>query len=117
MGAMTIGTTKSFVNLPGRCKICVVSAAGSSSYATGGDTIDLSTAGTLGVAEGFQAVTAVIPCDVAAAADDVYRLQYVGATAATGVVKFRDLGAAADAEVTATTNLSTKTWTFLVVGY
>jgi hypothetical protein len=117
MGAMTVGTVKGSTSLSGRMKMVVVSVAGSTSYATGGDTIDLSTTGTLGAADGFTGVTAVIPGDVAAAADDVYRLQYVGATAATGLIKMRDLAAASDAEVTNATNLSTKTWTLTVFGY
>lgn len=120
MGTFAAPTVK--ISAPvGNAKIAVVSCAGSSSYATGGDTLDLSS-GSSGFNNKFDAfaeVFAVTQVAIGAAADDIYDCKFVPAAAgapATGLVKIRDLSAASDAEVSNATNLSGKTFYFLVVG-
>jgi len=101
-------------------KVVIGKVTGSASYATGGDTIpDLSTAGNLGQAQGFTKVFGIVFCGNETAADDQFLCTYVPTAAhspTAGKVKIRDVTAAADAEVAATTDLSARTFRFLIIG-
>jgi hypothetical protein len=120
MGTATVSATpKAFMNQQGGMKqlLCVVT--GSASYATGGDTIDFSTSGTLGQALGFQTVTGCVLVGQDTAASTKYLPFFLPAAAdaaATGKLKLHDITAASDAEVTAATDLSAVTFRFLVYG-
>ncbi len=89
----------------------------SASYATGGDTLDLSavTGGGFTLVHGIRAVGV----GVSGAGNDKYHFTYVPATGyapATCLLKIRDLSAASDAEVSNTTDLSAVTVLVDVVG-
>lgn len=105
----------------GNFKIAVISTVGSGSYATGGDTLDLSSAAA-GLGDkfnGFTEVFSVNQCSYGAAADSKYFAAYIPAAlgaAATGLVKIHDLTAASDAELASTTSLSAVTFYFTVIG-
>lgn len=124
MSAFVITAVKMIsVGGPGGCKRALVRATGTASYDTGGSIIALGSGNTvltgLNNEAYFTTVLGVVPVGVGTAASDVYRLQYVNAAAdaaATGLLKVRDLAAAADAEVSSTTDLSATTWTFEVFG-
>lgn len=124
MSAFTITSVKMIsVGGPGGCKRAIVRCTGTASYDTGGSVLNLSSSNTvltgLNNEAAFTTVLGVVPVGVGTAASDVYRLQYVNAAAdapATGLLKARDLAAAADAEVGAATDLSATTWTFEVFG-
>ena len=86
---------------------------GSGSYATGGDTLDLSTLGMTRIDHVTLGATG------SAVADDQYNCLYKRATAgaaATGLVKIRDLDEAADAEVANATSLAGVTFIGVVHG-
>lgn len=115
MGTATSSVLSNELHTHGRRAVIVIT--GSASYATGGDTIDLSAL----AGGGFTKVHGVnfLAMGIGGAANDKYRLAYVPAAAyapATGVLKIRDLSAASDAEVTATTDLSAVSWIAEVVG-
>lgn len=99
-------------------RVATVVITGSSSYATGGDTIDLSAI----TGGGFTKVHGVsfLGVGVSGAANDKYRLAYVPAAsyaAATGKIKIRDLSTTDSAtEVSNTTDLSGVTWLAQVIG-
>lgn len=115
MSAHTVSATiVSFCNLPGALKIAVVTVQGSASYDSGGSAADLSTSGNLGLQYGFQTVKGAIAIGQATAGNDKYYCTYVPATAATGLIKVRDLSAASDAE--ASGDISSVAWKFLVIG-
>lgn len=96
-----------------RLKSVTFKVVGGSSYATGGDTLDLSAA-TLGKVNGFsKRVDCVTFGGINAAASTKYLPVYVPAASgapATGVVKVHDTSAAADAEVTNATDISAATF-------
>ena len=121
MSAFTVTAVKS-VSLPGPSagKVAVIQCTGTASYDTGGSVINLATTNSVLTAlnneAGFTTIHGVQVLNVGTAASDKYRLQYLGATAATGVIKVRDLSAASDAEVSSTTDLSATTWTLEVRG-
>lgn len=102
-----------------RLKTITFSVAGSNSYATGGDTLDLSMTA-LGKVHGFKArVDGVTLIAQPTAANSKYVPVYVRAAAgaaATGLVKIHDTSAAADAEVSNATDLSGVTFIFKAVG-
>lgn len=109
----------------GSRKCVVLTATGPSSYDTSGSVLDLSSANTVLSALNNEAVFVAVHSarfvGVTAAASDVYYPTYVRASAgapATGKFKVRDLGAAPTpgVEVTATTDLSSVTFIFEVVG-
>lgn len=126
MGTMSItaaNAANAQLSVSGADKHVIVIVTGSTSYATGGDTMpDCSTSGNLGQALGFTQVHAIEFVGQATAANDLYYGTYVPSgtfpafSATAGLVKFRDLSAAADAEVAATTNLSTVTWVARITG-
>lgn len=120
MGAFTVtATPKSFCNLNGSMKMAVVEITGPASYDTGGSAVDLSTSGNLGAALGFQKVFGASLMDCDTAASSKYFGAFLHATdfaAASGKLKLHDQAAAADAEVTAATDLSATKWLILVVG-
>ena len=87
--------------LPGGTKICVLAVTLSASYDAGGSILDLSTAGLLGAALGFQTVTAVAHAGHVTAASSKYDCVYVPAALnapATGLIKVHDSSQAANAE-------------------
>lgn len=94
----------------------VLLVTGSASYATGGDTIDLSAV----TGGGFTKVYGVKLIGQPTAASDRYHPTFVPAAAyaaATGKLKIRDLNATdSAAEVSNTTDLSAVTWVFEVTG-
>lgn len=89
---------------------------GSASYATGGDTIDLSAV----TGGGFTKVYGVQVIGQPTAASDRYHITFVPAAAyaaATGKLKIRDLNATdSAAEVSNTADLSSVTWVVRVTG-
>lgn len=102
-------------------KRAVITVTGPALYDTGGSIIDLSSANAVMLAAngGFVRVDSVVKGSVNAAAADVTLPQYVRAAAgapATGLIKCRDLAAAADAEVPNATDLSGTTWVLEVTG-
>jgi hypothetical protein len=115
MGAFTVTTVRGAANLQGRMKMAVIDCTGPASYDTGGSIIDLSTSGVAG-ADGFTSVHGVQIIQ-STAANSLQLMRYVRVAAATGLLKVNDGAAAADAEVSAATNLSGNTYTLLVTGY
>ena len=115
MGTATSSVLSNELHTHGRRAVIIIT--GSASYATGGDTINLSAL----EGGGFTKVHGVsfIAMGIGGAANDKYRFAYVPAASyapATGVLKIRDLSAASDAEVSSTTDLSAVTWIAEVVG-
>lgn len=115
MGSMAISATLSN-ELGAHTRRAVIVVTGSASYATNGDTLDLSalTGGGMTVVFGVSRVA------VGAHGNDKYNLSYTPAAAgapATGKIKIRDLAAGTPgAEVSSTTDLSAVSWTLEVVG-
>ena len=115
MGTATAAVLSNELHTHGRRAIITIT--GSASYATGGDTIDLSAL----AGGGFVKVHGVsfVAQGIGGAANDKYRFAYVPAASyapSTGVLKIRDLSAASDAEVSSTTDLSAVVWVAEVVG-
>ena len=115
MGSMSISATLSN-ELGSHSRRAVLSVTGSASYATGGDTLDLSAL----TGGGMTVVFGVARLSVSAHGNDKYALSYVPAAAgapATGKIKIRDLAAGTPgAEVSSTTDLSAVSWTVEVIG-
>jgi hypothetical protein len=102
-------------------KKAILRFKGPTSYDAAGSTIDLSSAvASLAAFSGFSKVYGVQLIAQSTAANDKYYLTYVPADetylAATGKIKVRDLTAAADAEVTAATDLSAVIFRLIVWG-
>lgn len=118
MGSFTAPTVLG-ANRKDRLKCVTLTVVGATSYATGGDTLDLSQAA-LGKANGFaKRVDGIQLIGTSAAANTKYLPCYVPATAgapATGLVKIHDITAASDAEVVSTTSLAGVTFTFVAFG-
>ena len=108
--------------VPGVGKIIPALITMSSSYATNGDTIDLSTAGGLGAVLGLTYVYGVIfgATKINTAASGRYIPVYVPATsraAATGKIQIHDYNATDGGdEVTNATDLSAESFSVLVIG-
>lgn len=117
MGTIATTTILSNVMTAGQRRaviLCTLSA----SYATGGDTIDLS-ALSAASGGGFTLVHGGHMIASPTAGNDKYLCTYVPAAAyapATGLVKIRDASAASDAEVSNTTDLSAVTIIFEFIG-
>jgi hypothetical protein len=100
----------------GHLKIRVMTIVGTASYDAGGSTVDLSVA-TLGTSVGFNTVFGVSPLGAAASTSGTYKLTFLPAASyasATGKIYVTHVEQATPAE--ASGNLSTSTFTVLVVG-
>lgn len=118
MGTATVSAAvKGAANLNGAMKSALVLVTMSATYATGGDTVDLSVSGNLGI-NGFKTVTGMIFAGQATAADTKYLPVFIPASSdgTSPKIKVHDTSAAADAEVTNATDLSLVVFRFLVIG-
>lgn len=121
MSAHTVPSTVLATWYTNGCKEAIILLTCSASYDAAGSTINLSTSGNLGVVHGFTTVLGVslLGTTIGTDANSKYYPVFVPAAshaAATGKLKIHDTSAAADAEVTAATNLSAVTMTIKIVG-